>query len=330
MTNETPDNSPATDPVTDPRELSGADRHTGERGDDPLLEHGQEIDPVTGHVTTGHDWGGIKELNTPFPKIALWFLIGTFVYSLIAWVLLPTWPLGSTYTKGILGVDQTTDAEADHAQLVERRAHWRDEFASDDFAALADDPQIMSIAMPEMRRLFVDNCAACHGLQGQGHDGKGGPGFPALNDADWLWYAEPEDIADVIRVGINSAHPETYFAQMPAFGRDGMLSREEIDLLVPYVAGLHDGSADPDGEAAEIFADTCASCHGDGGTGGLGSGAPSLADEGWIYGGTTADIRRTLMNGREGHMPAWEARLSTEERHMLALYIAGLSQGDGE
>lgn len=318
--------------VTDPRELAGADPHTGERADDPLLEPGQEIDPITGHATTGHDWNGIKELNTPFPRIALWALVISVVYSVIAWVLLPAWPLGSTYTKGILGVDQTTDAEAEHARLVDLRAHWREKFASEDFAALADDPEVMALAMPEMERLFADNCAACHGSVGQGRTGHGtggaaGAGFPALNDADWLWYPEPEDIADVIRAGINTDHPETYFAQMPAFGRDGMLSREEIDLLVPYVAGLHDGSADPDGEAAAIFADTCASCHGDGGTGGLGSGAPSLADEGWIYGGSPAAIRATLMNGREGVMPAWEDRLSTEERHMLALYVAGLSAG---
>lgn len=330
MSTEIPDSNPAKDPVTDPRELGGADPHTGERADDPLLEPGQEIDPVTGHVTTGHDWGGIKELNTPFPKIATWFLIATVVYSVIAWVLLPSWPLGRTYTRGLLGIDQTTEAEAGHARLVERRAHWRDEFASDDFAALAGDPEIMAIAMPEMQRLFVDNCSACHGLSGQGHDGQGGPGFPALNDDDWLWYAEPEDIADIIRVGINTDHPETYFAQMPAFGRDGMLSREEIGLLVPFVAGLHDGSADHDGEAAELFADNCASCHGDGGTGGLGTGAPSLADAGWIYGGTPTAIRRTLMDGREGVMPAWEGRLSVEERHMLALYVAGLAEGSAE
>ncbi|MBW7922610.1 MAG: cytochrome-c oxidase, cbb3-type subunit III [Rubellimicrobium sp.] len=321
--------------VTDPRELEGADPHTGERGDDPLLEHGQEIDPVTGHITTGHDWNGIKELNTPFPKIALWALIISVVYSVITWVLLPAWPLGSTYTKGLLGVDQTTDADAEHARLVDLRAHWREGFASDDFAALADDADVMALALPEMRRLYADNCAACHGAEGQGRTGHGvggaqGAGFPALNDDEWLWYSEPEDIADVIRVGINSDHPDTYFAEMPAFGRDGMLERSDIDLLVPWVAGLSAGTSDPDSEAAGIFADTCAACHGDGGTGGLESGAPSLVDAEWIYGGSEQAIRATIWNGRSGHMPAWEDRLSDEERNMLALYVAGLSQAGAQ
>ncbi len=333
MSTEHPENPQTGTPITDPRELSGADPHTGERADDPLLEPGQEIDPVTGHVTTGHDWGGIKELNTPFPKIALWALILTVAYSVIAWILLPAWPLGSTYTKGILGVDQTTDAEAEHARLVDLRAHWREKFASEDFTDLAQDPVVMTLAMPEMERLFADNCAACHGAKGEGRTGHGssgasGAGFPALNDDQWLWYSHPEDIADVIRVGINTDHPETYFAEMPAFGRDGMLERAEIDLLVPWVAGLHAGTSDPDSEAAEIFADTCAACHGDGGTGGLESGAPSLTDGEWIYGGSESAIRATIWNGRKGVMPAWEGRLSDEERHMLALYVAGLSQDD--
>ncbi|MCC7320008.1 MAG: cytochrome-c oxidase, cbb3-type subunit III [Rubellimicrobium sp.] len=290
----------------------------------------QEIDPVTGHVTTGHDWNGIKELNTPFPRIALWFLIATVIYSVISWVLLPTWPLGRTYTRGLLGIDQTTDAEAAHAALVAGRADWRAGFGGDDFAALAGDPAVMALARPEMERLFADNCAACHGAQGQGRMGQGGgAGFPALNDADWLWYADPEGIAEVIRAGINSTHPDTAYAQMPAFGRDAMLSGAEISELVPWVAGLHDGSADPAAPAAALFADNCAGCHGEGGTGGLGTGAPSLADDQWIYGGSPAAIRTTLMNGRAGVMPSWEGRLSAEERHMLALYVAGLAADGG-
>lgn len=317
--------------ITDPRDLPGADPHTGERGDDPLLQPGQEIDPITGYATTGHDWNGIKELNTPFPRIAFWALVLSVAYSVIAWVLLPAWPLGSTYTKGLLGVDQTTDAEAEHARLVDLRAHWREQFASDDFDLLADDPEIMALALPEMERLFADNCAACHGADGQGRAGHGtggtqGAGFPALNDNEWLWFSDPWDISDVIRVGINSDHPETYFAEMPAFGRDGMLDREDIDLLVPWVAGLQHGTSDPDSEAAEIFADTCTACHGDGGMGGLESGAPSLTDAEWIYGGSEQAIRASIWNGRHGVMPAWEGRLSEEERNMLALYVAGLSQ----
>ena len=46
--------------LSDPHALPCADPHTRNR----------LIDPVTGYDTTGHDWGGIRELNTPFPKLA--------------------------------------------------------------------------------------------------------------------------------------------------------------------------------------------------------------------------------------------------------------------
>lgn len=48
-----------------------------------------ERDPLTGYMTTGHDWNGIKELNTPVPRAIWFFLIGTFLFSLVWWVLMP-------------------------------------------------------------------------------------------------------------------------------------------------------------------------------------------------------------------------------------------------
>lgn len=285
----------------------------------------QEIDPVTGYETTGHDWNGIKELNTPFPRIVIWALVLTFAYSVVAWVLLPAWPVGRDYTRGLLGIDQTTQAEAGHARMAALRAGWKERFAAGDFDALAQDADLLAVARPAAARLFADNCAACHGAEGQGKDGHGRTGFPALDDGDWLWSPDPADIAELLRVGINSDHPETNIAQMMAFGRDGMLSRAEIDQLVPYIIALGDGSADSDSPAATLFEDNCASCHGEQGEGGIGIGAPSLIDAQWIYGGTPAAIRATLINGRAGVMPAWEGRLTEAERNLLALYVAGLS-----
>ena len=289
-----------------------------------MSEHPREIDPVTGYETTGHDWNGIKELNTPFPRLVIWALVLTFAYAVVAWILLPAWPYGRDYTRGLWGVDQKAEAEAGHARMAALRQGWKERFAEGDFEALAADPELMEIARPAAARLFADNCAACHGEGGRGHDGHGRTGFPALNDGDWLWSSDPADIADLIRVGINSSHPDTNTAEMMAFGRDGMLTRDEIGLLVPFVAGLHDGSAPEEGPAATLFADNCAACHGDRGEGGLGIGAPSLADDQWIYGGDPASIHATLMNGRAGVMPAWEGRLTEAERNLLALYVAGL------
>ncbi len=294
--------------ITDPRALPGADPHTGNR----------QIDPVTGYDTTGHDWGGIRELNTPFPKIALVALVLTFVYSVIAWILLPTWPLGRDYTPGLLGLDQREMAEERLRDLTALRESWLGRFESPDFAALAEDDALMAVAMPAAGRLYQDNCSACHGRAGDG-----GPGYPVLHDDHWLWGGSPEEIALTLQVGINADHPETRWAEMPAFD---WMERAERLALAEYVAALPSGTADPDSAAATLFADNCAACHGEGGTGGLLIGAPSLVDDAVIYGQDVETVLQTLRWGRRGVMPYWSDRLSGAEINALALYVARLPE----
>ncbi len=296
---------------TDPKTLPGADPHTGNR----------EIDPVTGYDTTGHDWGGIKELNTPFPKVALAALALTVIYSVIAWILLPAWPLGRDYTRGVLGLDQQAMAEARLRNLTDLRAGWLNRFEDPDFAALSDDPALMALAMPAADRLFQDNCSACHGRAGGG-----GPGFPVLHDTYWLWGGAPQDIALTLQVGINADHPETRWAQMPAFD---WMADEELSEVSDYVAAMRSGEADPDGAAATLFAENCAACHGEGGVGGLMNGAPSLVDDAVIYGQDADTVMTTLLNGRQGLMPYWSDRLSDAEINALALYVARMSDAAG-
>lgn len=283
--------------------------------------HQADLDPVTGYETTGHEWNGIRELNTPFPRLVIWALALAFAYSVVAWILLPAWPLGRDYTRGLLGLDQAKVAEAGLGRIAGARNEWLNRFTKPDFAALKADGALMARARPAAARLFADNCAACHGARATG-----GPGFPNLTDADWLWGGDPEAIAETIRVGINSGHPDARAAQMPAFGRDGMLKSDEIHTVADYVRTLSTGRADPDGAGAKLFADNCAACHGEGGRGGLGAGAPSLADNDWIYGGDRETILATLRNGRQGVMPSWADRLSPAEINLLALYVAGLGQ----
>ena len=278
------------------------------------------VDPVTGHETTGHDWNGIHELNTPFPRIVIWALVLTVIYSVIAWVLLPAWPTGRDYTRGLLGLDQGEMAVEGYQRLASGREDWMARFAGGDFDALEADQALLAQAMPAAARLFADNCAACHGT-----DATGGPGFPNLADSDWLWGGDPATIAETIRVGINSPHPETRFAQMPAFGRDQMLERGEIETLTTFVQEISTGQADFESDAATLFADNCASCHGERGEGGLDIGAPSLADGHWIYGGDRATIFATLQRGRQGVMPAWAGRLSETEINLLAVYVSRLA-----
>jgi len=296
---------------TDPKTLPGADPHTGNR----------EIDPVTGYDTTGHDWGGIKELNTPFPRIAGIALVLTVIYSVIAWILLPAWPLGRDYTRGILGLDQQEMAEGRLRDLAALREDWLGRFEDPDFAALSEDADLMAIAMPAADRLYQDNCSACHGRAGGG-----GPGYPVLHDAYWLWGGAPEDIALTLQVGINAGHPETRLAQMPAFD---WMEADELSALSDYVAAMPSGEVDPDSAAATLFVENCAACHGENGAGGLMNGAPSLVDDPVIYGQDAETVMTTLLNGRQGVMPYCSDRLSDAEINALALYVSRLKEDRG-
>lgn len=287
--------------------------------------HEPDVDPVTGYETTGHDWNGIRELNTPFPRIVLWALALTFLYSVVAWILLPAWPIGRDFTRGLLGLDQAEVALAGYERLEAVRSDWMAAFDDGDIATLETDPALMARARPAAARLFADNCAACHGAAGSG-----GPGFPNLADRDWLWGGTPETIAETLRVGINSTHPDTRFAQMPAFGRDGLLSHQEIVAVAKHVVALGRGQVDPDSAGAAIFVANCVACHGEGGRGVPDNGAPTLVSNHWIYGGDLQTVMTTLWNGRQGEMPTWQDRLSEGEVKLLALYVAGLSQTDGE
>ncbi len=316
-------------PTTDPTDLPGADPHTGQRAVDPVTDvlsvagphaGGQGVDPVTGYETTGHDWGGIKELNTPFPRLAAWALGITVAYAVIAWVLLPAWPTGGgTYTPGLLGLDQGEVAVQRFQQIDEQRQDWLSKFAEPDFAALSGDEVLMAQAMPAAHRLFIDNCSACHGEVGQG-----GPGFPVLNDGVWYWGGEPEIIAETLVVGINSGHPDTRIAQMPVFD---WLERADRRLLVDYVVALPAGPVDHSGPAGVLFEENCASCHGERGVGNLMVGAPPLVDASVIYGQDPVTVVDILRHGRQGVMPSWSDRLSTEKINLLALYVSRLSAG---
>ncbi|SEL04575.1 cytochrome-c oxidase, cbb3-type subunit III [Roseovarius nanhaiticus] len=300
------------DPRRNAEGSNEVDPHTGHR----------EVDPVTGYDTTGHDWNGIRELNTPFPKIAIWALALSFVYSVIAWILLPAWPLGQDYTRGLLGLDQGDMAVERYRAISAERADWLARFEGGDFAALKSDDTLMLPAMAAANRLYQDNCAACHGAEGGG-----GPGFPVLNDGHWLWGGDPATIAEILHVGINGAGADARFAQMPSFD---WMERGELGALADYVAALPGEGADPDSTGAELFADNCSSCHGENGEGGLMIGAPSLTDEAVIYGQGRASVLNTLRSGRQGVMPAWSDRLSDAEINLLALYVSTLSDDISE
>ena len=284
-----------------------------------------ERDPYTGHMTTGHEWNGIKELNTPVPKPVWFFLIATFSFAVIWWVLMPAWPYGVNYTRGLLGLDQRQIVtEAVEAAALERSV-WTEQIAAKSLGEIRQDPQLMRVVRETGHRLFGDNCSVCHGS-----GAAGGPSFPNLVQAPWLWGGDEQTLLETLRVGINSTHPETRVSQMLAFGRDKMLERADIARLADYVRSLSQPevaavtSADELATGAQLFADNCAGCHGEDAKGMTDAGAPNLADPFWIYGGDADTVRATIDGGRAGWMPAWEGRLSEVERKLLALYVLDL------
>jgi cytochrome c oxidase cbb3-type subunit 3 len=285
----------------------------------------EERDPFTGYLTTGHEWNGIKELNTPVPRLVYFFLVVTTIFAVAYWILMPAWPLGVTYTKGLLGIDQRTTVAESLKQAALERSVWTKRIETEGYADIQADPRLMDAVRQTGRALFGDNCAACHGS-----NAKGRKGFPNLTTTSWLWGGDPQTIAETLRVGINATHPETRVSQMLAFGRDKVLPRGDIENVVSYVRSLSDAdvakaTTPQKMEAGKaIFAANCVACHGDEGKGNAEMGAPDLTDRYWIYGGDTQSIFNSVWGGRQGHMPTWEARLSAADRKLLALYLVDL------
>ena len=285
----------------------------------------KEQDPVTGRETTGHEWNGIRELDTPVPRGILLFLIVTHIWAVGWWFFAPTWPLGTTYTKGLLDIDQRTTVEERVVEGQQARQDWIFRIESEPYDQILADESLMQIVRSSGRQLFGDNCAACHG-----RDARGRANYPDLTDGDWIWGSGPEAIEQTMRVGVNTEHPESRVGQMPAFGRDGMLERDQVRAVAAYVYSLtHPEFSTPDNieriEAGQqVFAETCSACHGEAGEGSVEAGAPNLTDNYWLYGGDMDTIIATVHGGRQGHMPTWDERLTNAEIRMLSLYVHDL------
>jgi cytochrome c oxidase cbb3-type subunit 3 len=285
-----------------------------------------ERDPHTGHKTTGHEWNGIKELNTPVPKAVWFFLILTGLFSVGYWILMPAWPTGVSYTRGLLGVSDSGRVRTQREASTLARADWYKQLEATSYDQLLADPAAMDRVRSEGARLFGDNCAACHGT-----GGRGGHGFPSLADQDWLWGGAPETVAETIRVGVNSAHPQTRVSEMIAFGAGGILNATQVTNAADYVLSLSDpavAKARPASVRAGqvVYEANCVPCHGADARGNQTLGVPNLTDAAWINGGGWPAIYSTISGGRKGEMPSWESRLSPAERKLLALYVLDLGR----
>ncbi len=276
-------------------------------------------------ATTGHEWDGITELNKPLPKWWLYTFYATIVWAIGYWLLMPAWPLISSYTKGTLGYSQREVVAEELGAAKAEKAAFRDQIAASDFAAINADPELLHFALAGGEAAFGDNCAPCHGRGAQG-----AVGYPNLRDDVWLWGdGSVDSIQTTILHGIRADDPKTRTSQMPAFGRTRILTEPQISDVAEYVLSLSGKSDDKVAaeRGAKIFADNCAACHGSNAKGNPELGAPSLSDALWLYSGDKLTVMETIRNGRNGMMPAWANRLDPEQVKELAIYVHSLGGG---
>jgi cytochrome c oxidase cbb3-type subunit 3 len=288
-----------------------------------MAEH-KEIDDVTGVETTGHEWDGIKELNKPLPKWWLYVLYATIIWSVGYWIAYPAWPLVSGYTEGVLGYSQRATVTENIAQARAAQAETNDAIDKASLAEIKASPDLLQFAMAGGRAAFGDNCAPCHGRGAQGVGT-----YPNLNDDDWLWGGTLEAIHQTILHGVRGGGDEARISDMPRFGLDQILTKEQISDAAEHVLALSGG--EHEAAAAErgrtIYAENCAACHADDGTGNVDLGAPDLADAIWLYGSSKADIVKSIETGRGGVMPAWSGRLDENTIKKLTVYVHSLGGG---
>jgi cytochrome c oxidase cbb3-type subunit 3 len=283
-----------------------------------------EIDRVTGVETTGHEWDGIKELNKPLPRWWLWTFYATILWSIGYWILYPAWPTLRDYTRGTLGYSQRATVAKEVSDAKAAQARFRDALSATPLGEVKSDPDLLRFAMAAGQAAFATNCAPCHGRSAQGF-----AGYPNLNDDEWLWGGTLEQVQDTIRFGIRSGHAKARDSQMPKFGIDKLLEPKQIDDVAEFVLSLsgNQTNAEAARRGQSIYAEQCASCHGEKGAGNRELGAPSLVDPIWLYGGTKAAIVESIRTGRGSVMPAWDGRLDPVTLKALAVYVHSLGGG---
>jgi cytochrome c oxidase cbb3-type subunit III len=284
-----------------------------------------DLDKVSGQTTTGHEWDGIKELNTPLPRWWLWLFYLTIAFSFLYWILYPAWPLVTGFTGGVLG--HTNRGQLGEALAAAQAARMQQAAGLEktSLAGIAADPKLLELALAQGKAAFGDNCAPCHGSGGQGQYG-----YPNLTAGRWLWGGTLDQIDTTVTHGVRADDPDTRISAMPAFGKDGILKPGQIQEVVSYVRTLAKLAPEPgvDVEAGKkIFADNCSACHGDDGKGNIEMGAPNLTTKIWLYGADIKDLTVTVAYARNSTMPAWGNRLDPVTIKSLALYVHSLGGG---
>ena len=253
----------------------------------------------------GHKWDGdLEEWNNPAPK---WWLYLYFITIIWAVGYLVAFGLGSW--GGALGWSQQGQYEAEMQDAASRYEPIYEKFAAMDFEELSRNADANQLG----KSLYASYCTTCHGS-----DARGATGYPNLTDGDWLWGNSEAALTATLKNGRNGVMP----VLAPALGGD-----KGIDNMVRYVQSLS-GIVEPDVDAMSaqpMFLAVCSACHNADGTGNQVFGAPNLTDDIWLYGSSDDVIRTTIVQGRNGMMPAHGDLLGENRTKILAAYIYSLS-----
>ena len=258
--------------------------------------------------TTGHVWDeNLQEFNNPLPRWWLWLFILTIVFALVYLLMFPG--LGSF--KGLTKWSTQTEHSQDVAALRAKVAPLYAAFASQPVEALTKDPRALAVG----ERLFMNNCAQCHGS-----DGGGSKGFPNLTNANAAWLGERggAHIVQTVTNGRNGVMPP-----MAAAVGDDAAQRNVAHYVLSLSGSPHDAAKAASGKTSFT---TCAGCHGSDGKGIKALGAPNLTDNYWLHGWGEAAIVSAIKNGKNNVMPSQSPKLSPEQIHVVAAYVLSLSQ----
>ncbi|RUV73240.1 MAG: cytochrome-c oxidase, cbb3-type subunit III [Mesorhizobium sp.] len=284
----------------------------------------KQIDEISGVSTTGHEWDGIRELDNPMPRWWVWTFYATIVWAIAYAVAYPAWPLLSSATTGLLGYSSRTEVKDELKAVETAKADYIAAISAKSVEEIIADENLRTFATAAGAAAYKVNCVQCHGSGAEGSEG-----FPNLNDDDWLWGGDIATIQQTIAHGVRfSADSDTRVSEMPAF--KDILEPQQIASVASFAASLSGIETDPmQAEAGKtVFAENCASCHGDAGKGNKELGAPDLTDAIALYVSTESTFAAQIRSPKHGVMPAWQGRLGDINVKELATYVHSLGGGE--